>query len=95
MYYDFASGGSDNNRISATSMFKDRVVAVAAANTLNKRREASLRGRPRYGRSLPWQVVEFHKSANGGKILSDVQGPAGTYRPILCRRKLESNQSRQ
>jgi hypothetical protein len=95
MYYDFADGGSHNNRISATSMFMDREVAIAAANALNKQCEPSPQGRSPCGRSFPWQVVEFRKTASGGTILGDVQGPAGPYWPILCRRKQEFNSSHQ
>ena len=87
MYYDFANGTWDNNRISATAMFKEREVAEAAATALTKLRKTSFYGRS----SRPMQVVEFQKTANGGKILSAVNSASGPYRPILfrfCGRKI-------
>jgi hypothetical protein len=85
LFYDFADGTWDTNRISATSMIKEREVAEAAAKALTLVRKTHF-----LGDSVAMQVVEFRKTSGGGKILSSVTDPWGRiYRPVLCRDKLK------
>jgi len=84
LFYDLADGTWGCNRISSTSMIKEREVAEAAAKALTMVRKTGF-----FGDSVPMQVVEFRKTSCGGKIISSVTDPWGkAYRPVLRREKL-------
>lgn len=93
MFYNFAEGCWDANRINASSMIKDRSVAKAVLLALNEERiKVNQRtGHTAYG---PLQVVKFKKSKTGGKILSTVMSRCGSYRPMLCRTGGETEASK-
>ena len=84
MFYNFADGSWDSNRIKASSMFTDQAVAKAVLTALNEERRKNNQ-RAGYGSYCPLQIVKFKKSKNGGKILSTVMSTSGRYRPMLCR----------